>query len=70
MLMGLLKKDLERFYYFEGQPDRKATSVAVWRRCLEPLFSAGGLMPLVACSLLSKTYCLGTHCITDKSSLF
>lgn len=52
MLMGLLKKDLERFYYFEGQPDRKASSVAVWRRALNLRF-----LPVVLCRLSHAFYC-------------
>ena len=46
MTMGYLRQDLERLYYFEGQPDRKASSGAVWRRALTPRF-----LPVILCRL-------------------
>jgi serine O-acetyltransferase len=51
-MMALLKKDLERLYYFEGQPHRKASSGDVWRRALTPRF-----LPVVLCRLSHALYC-------------
>ena len=52
MTMGYLRQDLERLYYFEGQPDRKASSGAVWRRALTPRF-----LPVILCRLSHALYC-------------
>jgi serine O-acetyltransferase len=52
MTMGYLRQDLERLYYFEGQPDRKASSGAVWRSALNPRF-----LPVILCRLSHALYC-------------
>lgn len=50
-MMALLKKDLERVYYFEGHPDRKASPGDVWRRALTPRF-----LPVILCRMSHALY--------------
>ena len=52
VMMEYLKRDLERLYYFEGQPEYRATASAVWCRAFSPRF-----LPVILCRLAHKLYC-------------
>lgn len=64
MLIALLKKDLERLYFYGGQPERRAGALSVLVNVVNPRFA-----PVVICRTAHSLYSLGLRLPAKMVSL-
>jgi serine O-acetyltransferase len=63
-MIELLKKDLERWYFYEGQPQKKASALAVTKAIFSPRFA-----PVFLCRMAHALYKAGLTPLAKFASL-
>jgi serine O-acetyltransferase len=63
-LKECLLADLERQFFYDGQPDRLPTTMGIWKRALNPRF-----LPVVLFRLAHSCYCNGWGALSKILSL-